>query len=79
MKIITQGFTQFVIHRNNMYFSSKSSNRSLLPETSYRIYMHNQTAKIPKNSSKFAQMKCHIEQEQGNEKRTNLEFFNFQI
>ena len=60
-----------------MYYSCKSSNRSLLPETSYRIYTYNQTTKTPKNTSKFDYMKCYIEQEQGNEKRTNLEFFIF--
>ena len=60
----TQGFIQFVIQRNIMYICCKSSNRSLLPQTSYRIYTHNQTTKNSKSTSKFTYMKCHIEQEQ---------------
>ena len=64
----TQRFTQFVIQRNIMYICCKSSNRSLLPQTSYRIYTHNQTTKTPKNTSKFTYMKCHIEEGQRNGK-----------
>ena len=51
-----------------MYICCKWSNPSLLPQTFYRINTHNQTTKMPKNTSKFTYMKCHIEQEQRNEK-----------
>ena len=64
----TQDFTQFVIQRNIMYICCKWSHYSLLPQKSYRIYTHDQTTKMPKNTSKFTYMKCHIKQEQRNEK-----------
>ena len=60
-----------------MYICCKSSNSSLLPQSSYRIFTHYQTTQIPKNTSKFTFMKCHIKQEQQNEKMTNFNFSNF--